>query len=276
MEIQFTKMHGLGNDFVVIDATQSLFNLTSAQIQQMSNRRYGVGFDQMLVIESIANGEADFRFRIFNADGGEVEQCGNGARCVALYIKERGLSPKADIRLATLGGILEVSNQSNEKVMVQMGVPLFLPDEIPFVAQKPSNIYQLEVNGREIPISVVNVGNPHAVIKVDKINSDEVLILGEQISRHPRFPEGVNVGFMQVIDPQNIRLRVYERGAGETQACGSGACAAMVVGRRNGFLQERVQVNQPGGSLYIDWQGPKTMVKMTGPAKMVYRGSWMG
>jgi len=276
MEIEFTKMHGLGNDFVVIDATKQPFSLTSAQIQQMANRRYGIGFDQMLVIEESQNRQADFGFRIFNADGGEVEQCGNGARCVALYIKERKLSKKLDIRLSTLGGILETEHRPDQKIMVQMGVPRFEPQHIPFLTDKLANTYELPLNDQMVPISVVNVGNPHAVIMVDQLRSDEVQGLGEKISRHSSFPQGVNVGFVQVIDTQQIRLRVYERGSGETLACGSGACAAMVIGRRNGLLQERVTVTQPGGTLTIDWQGPQTMVKMTGPATMVYHGKWQG
>lgn len=275
MEIEFTKMHGLGNDFVVIDATKTPFKLTSAEIQKMANRRYGIGFDQMLVIEPMDNQQADFRFRIFNADGGEVGQCGNGARCVALYIRERKLSPKSEIRLMTLGGLLEIAHRPDQKIMVQMGIPRFEPEHIPFVTDKMENIYKLELADTSVPLSVVNVGNPHAVIMVEQLRSEEVQNLGELISRHERFPEGVNVGFMQVIDAQQIRLRVYERGTGETLACGSGACAAMVVGRRNGLLQERVTVSQPGGTLTIDWQGPKTMVKMTGPASLVYTGKWL-
>lgn len=276
MEIAFTKMQGLGNDFVVLDATQSAFHLTSAQIQQMANRRFGVGFDQLLVIQKPTNGEADFRLRIFNADGTEVEQCGNGARCVALYIRNNELSLKSHLGLETKGGLLQARITSDQQVMVEMGIPKFLPAEIPFDAPKADNTYLVDVNGQEIELSVVNVGNPHAVVQVDRIDSEQVQQVGEHISRHSRFPEGVNVGFMQVIDSQNIRLRVYERGSGETLACGSGACAAMVVGRRNGVLQERVQVSQPGGSLSIDWQGPTTMVKMTGPAKMVFQGVWAG
>lgn len=276
MEIKFSKMQGLGNDFVVIDATKSPFALTSAQIQQMANRRFGVGFDQMLVIENTQNSKADFIFRIFNADGTEVEQCGNGARCIALYVRDFGLIDRDDIRLETKGGILSAHVKPNQKVMVEMGVPKFAPKDIPFVAEGTQNSYELDVGDKKVALSVVNMGNPHAVLQVEQISSHEVNQLGEQISHHPQFPEGVNVGFMQVIDPQNIRLRVYERGSGETLACGSGACAAMVVGRRNGVLQERVQVSQPGGSLSIDWQGPETVVKMTGPAKLVFQGVWVG
>lgn len=274
--MQFTKMQGLGNDFVVIDAMHSPFALSTAEIQQMANRRYGVGFDQLLVIEPAKNGAADFNFRIFNADGGEAEQCGNGARCVALYIKQHKLCSKPEIHLTTLGGPLELHTHNDNKVTVKMGVPRFAPEQIPFRADKAEKFYALDVDGDNVTISVVNVGNPHAVVTVDRIDSMEVAELGPKISRHERFPEGINVGFMQVIDAQNIRLQVYERGVGETLACGSGACAAMVVGRRNGLLHERVTVNQPGGTLSIDWQGPNTDVKMTGPGKFVFTGEWCG
>ncbi|OGO94443.1 MAG: diaminopimelate epimerase [Coxiella sp. RIFCSPHIGHO2_12_FULL_42_15] len=275
MEIQFTKMQGLGNDFVVIDATKHPFQLSSAQIQRMANRRFGVGFDQMLVIEAEDDSVADFRFRIFNADGTEVGQCGNGARCVALFLKQQQLCNKPIIRLSTLGGLLELSLKTGDKVTVSMGVPRFEPNQIPFVTNAVQKEYQVEVDDKLVTFGVVNVGNPHAVITVSEISAEQVATLGEKISRHKRFPEGVNVGFMQVIDPQNIRLRVYERGAGETLACGSGACAAMVIGRRNGLLQERVTVSQPGGSLSIDWQGPQSTIKMTGPAATVFYGRWI-
>lgn len=275
MEIQFTKMQGLGNDFVVIDATQSPLNLTSAQIQSMANRRYGVGFDQMLVIEPEDPRTAHFRFRIFNADGSEAEQCGNGARCIALYLKHKQLCQEAKLKLNTLGGVLELTNHPDNKVTVRMGVPRFEPGHIPFAAPQTQKEYQVTIGDLPVQFGVVNVGNPHAVIRVDNLASEQVQHVGERLSRHELFPQGVNVGFMQVIDPQHIRLRVYERGTGETLACGSGACAAMVVGRRNGWLQERVMVSQPGGSLSIDWQGPESPILMTGPAAMVFTGTWV-
>lgn len=275
MEIQFTKMQGLGNDFVVIDATRTPFTLTSAQIQTMANRRYGVGFDQMLVIEPEDPHTAHFRFRIFNADGTEAEQCGNGARCIALYVKLKQLCSDHKLKLNTLGGVLELTNHPDNKVTVRMGVPRFEPTQIPFAVPQIQKEYSVTVNNQPVQFGVVNVGNPHAVIRVDTLESGQVTHLGEQLSRHALFPQGVNVGFMQVIDPQNIRLRVYERGTGETLACGSGACAAMVVGRRNGWLQERVMVSQPGGSLSIDWQGPESPILMTGPAAMVFTGAWV-
>ncbi len=277
MKIEFTKMQGLGNDFAVIDATQTPFSLSSAQIQTMANRRFGIGFDQMLVIEKVDDERADFRFRIFNADGSEVEQCGNGARCAAHFVRQRGLTDSSHIRFLTLAGVLDLVIESDDKVTVQMGIPHFEPQSIPFEADDSANCYTVTLSdGNTVELSVVNVGNPHAVVFVDEMDSEKVVAIGEQLSHHPRFPEGVNVGFMQVIDPQNVRLRVYERGSGETLACGSGACAAMVAGRRNGLLQERVTVSQPGGSLLIDWQGPGLNVQMTGPAKTVFEGVWQG
>lgn len=275
--IPFTKMHGLGNDFVVIDATHTPFLLSSAEIQQMANRRYGVGFDQLLVITSCDPTIADFQFRIFNANGTEAEQCGNGARCIALFIKHYGMSTKNNIRLLTLGGVLTLTHQPNGKISVNMGVPRFSPADIPFITTDPQphhQHYSISVENQPITIDVVNIGNPHAVTLVERIHSVDIEHLGAKISRHEQFPQGVNVGFMQVIDAQNIRLQVYERGTGKTLACGSGACAAVAIGRRNGLLQERVMVSQPGGSLWIDWPGPNTPIIMMGPATLVFTGSW--
>lgn len=276
MKIQFTKMHGLGNDFVVIDATQHPVTLSKAQIQQISNRRLGIGFDQLLLLESPKNSDVDFHYRIFNADGTEVGQCGNGARCIAQFIRENGLSHQSEIKVSTIAETLKLILQDDGKVIVNMGTPHFEPEKIPFIANDIAHYYDVQVAGTTVKLSVVNVGNPHAVIQVSQIHVEEVLRLGEALSTHERFPEGVNVEFMQIIDPHNIRLRVYERGVGETLACGSGACAAMVIGRRNGLLQERVTVNQPGGSLTIDWQGgPGMPITMIGPAKTVYRGEFL-
>jgi len=274
MDITFTKMQGLGNDFVVINGVDTVFSMTPAQIQKMANRRFGVGFDQLLVVEPAKVKGTDFLFRIFNADGTEVGQCGNGARCIAHFIRAQGLSAKTKLCLSTMTGTLELKIQPDNKVSVQMGVPKFLPEEIPFLAAPNNKIYSLVVGGETVELSVVNVGNPHAIIRVEKIDSHAVSSLGEALSTHEQFPEGVNVGFVQVIDPQNVRLRVYERGAAETLACGSGACAAMVIGRRNGWLNERVTVGQQGGSLVIDWQGPGTKVQMTGSANTVFSGEW--
>lgn len=275
MKINFTKMHGLGNDFVVIDATEKPFQMTVSQIQKMANRRLGVGFDQLLVIEPPRDSSVDFHFRIFNADGSEVGQCGNGARCIAQYIYASHLSERDELRVSTLTGVLELKVQLNNTVSVKMGVPIFDPSHIPFIASKTANFYDLQIGNQNVRLGVVNVGNPHAVITVDTIDSLQVVDLGAQLSIHNLFPEGTNVGFMQIVNPQNIRLRVYERGVGETLACGSGACAAVAVGRRSGLLQERVVVSQPGGSLVVDWQGPLTPIIMTGPTTTVFCGEWL-
>jgi len=274
MKVEFTKMHGLGNDFAVINATQHSFQLTPSQIQQMANRRFGVGFDQMLVLEMSERDGVDFNFRIFNADGSEAEQCGNGARCIARFIREQNLSKSREFTLSTVSDVLRLKLESDDKVSVQMGVPRFDPAKIPFIADASANLYDVEVDNQLVKLGVVNIGNPHAIIPVKEIDADLVLTLGAQLSTHERFPEGANVGFMQVVDPQNIRLRVYERGTGETLACGTNACAAVAVGRRNGLLQERVMVSQPGGSLSIHWQGPDMPILMTGPATTVFHGEW--
>ena len=275
MKISFTKMHGLGNDFVVIDATKQPFQMTISQIQKMANRHLGVGFDQLLVIEPSKDDAVDFHFRVFNADGNEVSQCGNGARCIARYIRTNQLTEQNELRISTLKNILELKIQSDDKVMVKMGVPQFDPLDIPFVTLKTSNVYELEIDNQEIKFSIVNIGNPHAIILVDTIDALQISKLGPLLSTHKHFPEGTNVGFMQIINPKNIRLCVYERGAGETLACGSGACAAMVVGRRSGLLHEQVVVNQPGGNLIVDWQGSLTPVIITGTADTVFYGEWL-
>ena len=267
-------MHGLGNDFVVIDATKQPFQMTTFQIQKMANRRLGVGFDQLLVIEPPKDHTVDFHFRIFNADGNEVSQCGNGARCIARYIRTNQLIERNELRVSTLKGVLELKIQSDDKVSVKMGIPRFNSDDISFIVPKTANFYDLEIDNQKIKLAVVNIGNPHAIISVDTINTLQVSKLGSRLSTHKRFPGGTNVGFMQIVNPQNIRLRVYERGAKETLACGSSACAAVVVGRHSGLLQERVIVHQPGGSLIVDWEGPLTPVIMTGPAVTVFCGEW--
>ena len=272
-------MHGLGNDFVVIDATKQPFQMTVSQIQKMANRHIGVGFNQLLVIEPSKDDTIDFHFRIFNADGSEVSQCGNGARCIARYIHTNQLTERNEFRVSTLKNILELKIQSDDTVMVTMGVPQFDPVDIPFVILKTYSSHawdELEIDNQKIKLSVVNIGNPHAVILVDTIDALQISKLGPLLSTHKCFPEGTNVGFMQIINPKNIRLCVYERGAGETLACGSGACAAMVVGRRSGLLHERVVVNQPGGNLVVDWQGPLTPVIITGTADTVFYGEWSG
>ena len=276
MKINFTKMHRLGNDFVVIDVTKTPLELTASQIQKMANRRFGIGFDQLLVIELSKNNCIDFCFRIFNANGSEVGQCGNGACCVASFIHANQLSNRDKLRISTITGILELKIQPDNKISVKMGIPCFEPKEIPFITHDSSNFYSIEVDNRRVKFGIVSIGNPHAIIPVEYIDAEEVIRLGAQLSVHERFPEGANIGFMQVIDSQNIYLHVYERGTGETLACGSNACAAVVVGRHCGLLQERVVVNQRGGSLIIDWQGPLTPVIMTGAsASTVFSGEWL-
>jgi len=271
--LAFTKMHGLGNDFVLIDALARPVQLTSAQIRFIADRRQGVGCDQLLLIESARTSNADFRYRIFNADGGEVEQCGNGARCVARYLHERKLIARADAKLETAGGIISVRIEQTGLVTVNMGRPALAPPDIPFIADSQAPCYSIEVAGEALELSVVSMGNPHAVLLVDDVATAPVGTLGAQLESHPRFPKRVNVGFMQVVDRRSVRLRVYERGVGETLACGSGACAAAVAGRLRGLLDERVTVGLAGGELMVSWPDTHAPVHMTGPATKVFEGS---
>ncbi len=273
--LPFTKMHGLGNDFVIIDATQHPLTLTPEDIQAMADRHFGVGFDQLLVVEPSPHAGLDFGYRIFNADGSEVEQCGNGARCFARYVRESGLTNKDCIRVQTCAGIIELHITTTGQVRVNMGAPKFLPAQIPFVAEKAALRYPITIDGQSLSLSVVNMGNPHAVICVADINHAPVSLWGPLLESHPRFPARVNVGFMQIINRGNIKLRVYERGTGETMACGSGACAAVVVGQRLGLLDHSVLVELCGGQLQIDWQGNGEPVFMEGTATRVYEGHWL-
>jgi diaminopimelate epimerase len=272
MAINFTKMHGLGNDFVVIDAINQSIDLTPVQIRQLADRHFGIGFDQLLLVEPATGGQADFRYRIFNADGGEVGQCGNGARCFMQYVREQGLSDKTRVQVETASGPLQLILQPDGQITVDMGVPRLEPDEIPFLAEQRASRYALEVLDQQLEIAALSMGNPHAILRVDDIDSAAVLTLGPAIEQHPRFPERVNVGFMQVLAKDTIRLRVYERGAGETLACGSGACAAMVAGHMQGLLAKRVKVVLNGGELVVSWAGIGQPVLMTGPATTVYQG----
>ena len=271
--LRFTKMEGIGNDFVVVDATRSPFVLTPAQIRLLADRRFGVGCDQVLVVEP-AREDADFRYRIFNADGGEVEQCGNGARCFVVYVREHGLTDRREIRVETAGGVIVPRLESDDEVTVDMGVPRFADAEVPFIDGTAAVVEPLDVDGTQVVISAVSIGNPHAVQIVDDVDSAAVGTLGPLIERHPRFPERVNAGFMQIVDRATMRLRVYERGAGETLACGTGACAAVVAGRRLGLLDERVRVRMRGGDLTIRWAGEGSHVTMKGPARTVFEGEW--
>lgn len=272
MEIQFTKMHGLGNDFVVIDAINQDIDLTEEQVRFIADRHFGVGCDQLLLVEAAESDDVDFVYRIYNADGGEVEQCGNGARCFAVFVREKGLSTKNPIVVETNTGIISVYIEDDNQVRVDMGIPELSPWNIPFNADTRRNEYSLDVKGEVLTIGAVSMGNPHAVTIVKNIDTVEVDELGAVIENHPLFPNRVNAGFMQIVDDTHIRLRVYERGAGETLACGTGACAAMVIGVLQGHLANDVQVELPGGSLQISWQGEASPVMMTGPATTVFEG----
>ena len=272
MQLKFTKMHGLGNDFVVIDAISQIVDLTPEQFQFIADRRFGIGCDQILLVEHARLPDADFRYRIFNADGGEVEQCGNGARCFVRFVHEKGLTHKSEIRVETASGIIVPHLEENGEVTVNMGVPRFEPAEIPFLAQKRALTYALDLEGKQVEVSVLSMGNPHAVQLVEDVDSAPVAVEGPQIERHPRFPARVNAGFMQVLDRGHARLRVYERGAGETLACGTGACAAAVAGITRGLLDGNVRVSTHGGELTIRWEGEGRPVWMTGPAVTVFEG----
>ncbi len=270
MKLSFTKMHGLGNDFVVLDGINQSLSLTTAQLQAIGDRHFGIGCDQILLVEKPTDPSADFRYRIFNADGGEVQQCGNGARCFVKFVYDNGLTSKTDIRVETARGIISPRLVAEGLVTVDMGMPQFAPAALPFLAEQALLRYSLDVADQSIEISIVSMGNPHAVQVVDNIDTADVATLGPLIERHPRFPERVNAGFMQIVSPSEIRLRVFERGAGETLACGTGACAAVVAGIRLGLLDETVRVHTRGGELSISWYGKEVL--MTGPAVTVFKG----
>jgi diaminopimelate epimerase len=285
MNIEFTKMHGLGNDFVIIDAITQSLDLTEEQIKMIADRHRGVGCDQLLLVENATNPKAEFRYRIFNADGGEVEQCGNGARCFALFVHQRGLTTNTEITVETAGGLIELMVDGHQ-VTVDMGVPDFKPQSLPFLVSKDesgpsesrqpesgqSETYVLMVNGDEFAIGAVSVGNPHAVMFVDDVEKVDIEVLGKAIESHELFPNRVNAGFVQIITRDEIRLRVFERGVGETLACGTGACAAVAVGRRLDKLNEQVTVHLRGGDLTIKWPDEQQKLLMTGPATTVFQG----
>lgn len=270
--LRFTKMHGLGNDFMVIDAISQPLRLRPEMIRELADRHYGVGFDQLLVVEPPGLPDVDFRYRIFNADGSEVEQCGNGARCFARFVRDQRLTNKKLIRVQTAGGTLELRIGKDGLVRVNMGAPRLEPAAVPFVAEAFEPLYNVDVGGLNVELSAVSMGNPHAVLRVDDIDTAPLATLGVQLEQHPRFPARANIGFMQVVDRSHIRLRVYERGCGETLACGSGACAAVVAGCLRGLLEPKVEVELPGGLLIIEWQGQGTAVMMTGPVASVFEG----
>ena len=273
MSLKFTKMQGLGNDFVVIDGVRQRVELGPAQIRALADRRFGVGCDQVLVVER-AQGDADFRYRIFNADGGEVEQCGNGARCFVVFVRNHGLTDKREIRVETAGGLIVPRLEPDGRITVDMGVPRFRPDAIPFTDGEGAVEETLMVAGAPVRVSVLSMGNPHAVQVVADVAAAPVPTQGPAIENHPRFPQRVNAGYMEVVDRATIRLRVWERGAGETLACGTGACAAVVAGVRRGLVDSPVRVSTRGGELLIGWRGAGTPVMMTGPAATVFEGEW--
>ncbi len=271
MKLKFTKMHGLGNDFVVFDAINQKVELSPEQLRFIANRRFGIGCDQVLLVESPRLPGTEFHYRIFNADGSEVEQCGNGARCFARFVREKGLTSHDVIDVGTAAGPIRLFIEGDQ-VRVNMGAPVLEPERIPFIADEQKPSYRIEVEGQRLEIGAVSMGNPHAVLRVDDVTSAPVKRLGPLLESHPRFPERVNVGFMAVRSRREIDLRVYERGAGETLACGTGACAAVVAGRLQGLLDEKVTVHLRGGDLVVSWTGGAAPVWMTGPATTVFEG----
>ncbi len=271
-KLAFTKMHGLGNDFVVIDAVRQPIRLTEAQVRYLADRHFGIGCDQLLIVEPAQTPDVDFRYRIFNADGGEVEQCGNGARCFARFVFDQGLTDKREIRVETKKGIIAPRLEADGNVTVDMGVPVLNPADVPFMSDSDAFVQPLDVAGRTVAITAVSMGNPHAVQVVADVDTAPVAEQGPLIERHPRFPARVNAGFLQIVDEHNARLRVFERGAGETLACGTGACAAVVAGILRELLVSPVSVETRGGRLSIAWNGVGTPVLMTGPAVAVFTG----
>ena len=272
MLLRFTKMHGLGNDFMVIDLISQHAHIQARHVKSWGDRHTGIGFDQLLLVEAPQHPDVDFRYRIFNADGSEVEQCGNGARCFARFVLDKRLSTKKNIRVETKSGIIELKIHPDNLVTVDMGPPRLSPAEIPFTAEAEALSYTVEVDGQQHNLAAISMGNPHAVLRVEHIDKAPVHELGAKLEVHPRFPQRVNVGFLQVNNRQHGKLRVWERGVGETQACGSGACAAAVAAIGQGWMDSPVQLELPGGSLSIEWAGPGQPVKMTGPAMRVFEG----
>ncbi len=273
MKLHFTKMHGIGNDFVVFDAIHQRIEFSDDDYRHIADRRFGIGCDQILLVEPARLPGTDFHYRIINADGSEVEACGNGARCFARFVREKGLSEKTEIPVGTAAGAIRLKHLPDGLVEVDMGVPLLEPAAIPFAADTRALTYPLEVNGVTREICAISMGNPHAVMIVPDLDETPVSQLGPRIEHHPRFPRRVNAGFMQIMDRRNIRLRVYERGAGETLACGTGACAAVVAGRLLGRLDPQVRVHLPGGELVVEWQAEGQPVLMRGTAETVFEGT---
>jgi len=271
--LRFTKMQGLGNDFVVLDGVRQHVDLSPAQLRLLADRHFGVGCDQVLLVEK-ATGDADFRYRIFNADGGEVEQCGNGARCFMVFVRAQGLTARRELRVETEGGLINPRLEADGRVTVDMGVPRFAPEDVPFSGGTGAVDESLAVDGVPVRISALSMGNPHAIQVVTDVDLAPVATQGPLIEHHPRFPQRANAGYMQVVDRATIRLRVWERGVGETLACGTGACAAVVVGIRRNLVDSPVRVRARGGELLIAWAGDGRPVQMTGPAVTVYEGTW--
>ena len=272
MQLTFTKMHGLGNDFVVFNAIDQQLELSAGQIRFIADRRFGIGCDQVLLVEAARTADTDFYYRIYNADGGEVEQCGNGARCFARFVRDHGLSTKDILKVGTSVGEITLYHEADDLVRIDMGVPGFVPSQIPFDAPRQALTYPIELDGEAYQVGVVSMGNPHAVMLVDDVAHADVERLGPLLESQALFPQRVNAGFMQVLSRSEIALRVYERGAGETFACGTGACAAVVSGIQRGLLDERVKVKVRGGELVISWNGDGAPVWMTGPAVAVFEG----
>jgi diaminopimelate epimerase len=271
--LAFTKMQGAGNDFVVVDATREPFALTPGQIRRLADRRFGVGCDQVLVVDPAPAPDVDFGYRIYNADGGEVEQCGNGARCFVVFAREKGLTAKRTIRVQTRSGVIVPHLEDDGEVTVDMGAPRFAAAEVPFTGGNGGATDSIRIGSEELVVSVLSMGNPHVVQVVDDVDTAPVESQGAALERHPRFPARVNAGYMQVVDRATIRLRVFERGSGETLACGTGACAAVVAGIRRGLLDRVVRVLTRGGALTIRWEGTGP-VHLTGPASIVFEGTW--
>ncbi|MCM2131502.1 diaminopimelate epimerase [Larsenimonas rhizosphaerae] len=272
MLLRFWKMHGLGNDFMVVDLVTQRARLPAQKISEWANRHTGIGFDQLLLVEPPTHPDMDFRYRIFNADGSEVENCGNGARCFARFVVDNQLTAKRDIRVETAGGPMLLSLTDDARVRVDMGPPRLAPAEIPFHAEMQSLSYEVETEQGTVSLSAISMGNPHAVVMVDSVDTAPVTTLGPLLERHHRFPRRVNVGFLEVLSTQHARLRVFERGVGETRACGTGACAAAVAGIQQGVLESPVNIDLPGGQLTLEWAGEGHSVIMTGPAERVFEG----
>jgi len=272
MIVNFTKMHGLGNDFMVVDLISQHAHFRPEQIRRLADRQQGIGFDQLLLVEPPGKPNVDFRYRIFNSDGSEVEQCGNGARCFAIFVRDKKLTDKDIISVETCSGDIELRIKDDGRILVDMGVPIHDPEVIPFLADSQNSVYAVKVDDEIVDMAVVSMGNPHAVIRVDDVALASVDRLGPLVEVHERFPEKVNVGFMEIVHSRFIKLRVYERGVGETKACGTGACAAVVAGIEQGVLDSPVEVKLPGGNLNITWQGRGAHLQMEGPASTVFEG----